>query len=285
MRADCGRSIVVIMTSEMQTEPSNRHVVAALDGSVAGSFVADWAAARAHAMGDRLTLVHVVLPVWVFQVPEEHTLALKRAEDLLGSEAGRVHQVYPDLEAATTIATGEPAEALSALSLKAGLMVVGTDRGPGTEGEGFGCVSFQVAVTSRCPVAVIPHNAPGQSSGVVVGVDGSPDAAGALELAAGEARRLNEELIIVHAVDPHAAGGGADDVAGKSAEWVNRNFPDISMRILSDPVHTPAEALTEASRGARLLVIGRKGKGGLSVLVGSVAQHILLNLRCPTILS
>ncbi|XAZ32842.1 universal stress protein [Paenarthrobacter ureafaciens] len=80
------------MTSEMQTAPSNRHVVAALDGSVAGSFVADWAAARAHAMGDRLTLVHVVLPVWVFQVPDEHTLALKRAEDLLGSEAARVRQ-------------------------------------------------------------------------------------------------------------------------------------------------------------------------------------------------
>jgi nucleotide-binding universal stress UspA family protein len=268
----------------MEKAISSKYVLAGLDGSVAGSSVADWAAARAQAMGDGLALVHVVLPVWVYQVPDEHALAVKRAEDLLRSEAGRVQQVYPDLDVVTTIATGEPAEALAALSLKTGLVVVGTDRGPGTEGRGFGCVSFQVAVTSRCPVAVIPQRAPEHGSGVVVGVDGSPDAARALELAAGEARRLKEELVIVHAPGPES-GDGTDDVSSDSVKCVNLHFPDLAVRVSVDPGRTPAEALTEASLGARLLVIGRKGRGGLSVLVGSVAQHILLNLRCPTILS
>lgn len=179
-----------------------KQILVALDGSRAGSAVADWAAARADSLGFGLALVHVVPGDWAYPRENDRLLAVSRAEDLLTSEARRLAAAFPDVNITTKRLSGEPAETIASLSAGYPMVVVGTDRGPGTEGQGYGSVSFQVAVTSKSDVAVVPEFAPQTRSGVVVGVDGSAESVDALDQGAREAQRLNDELIIVHATGP-----------------------------------------------------------------------------------
>lgn len=297
-RLACGPAIVFHGGGYLEGKTmTNSQILAALDGSAGSALVADWAAARAEALHEGLTLVHVTPASWAFRTPEDLVLANKRAADLLTSESERIGRAHPGLEVSCKVLSGEPAQTLAGLSTSAALLVAGTDRGPGTEGQGYGSVSFQIAVTSQCPVAIIPLRTAGQPSGVVAGVDGSPDSIRALELAASEAHRFGEELVIVYATGPVTSGqqlnGGQqkdgvpanDEVVASAVDWVRAQFPDLDVRVRLDPVHHAAEALAAASQRARLLVIGRKGRGGLRVLLGSVAQHTLLNVQCPTMLA
>jgi len=267
-----------------------KQILAALDGSRAGSHVADWAAARADALGLALNLIHVVPPDWAFRLPHDRTLAMDRAKDLLTSEAARLSKVLPSLEIKSTQLSGEPAETIAALSAEADMVVVGTDRGPGTEGQGYGSVSFQIALTSNSPVAVVPDIAAANRRGVVVGVDGSPDSLRAMEVAAAEASRLREELVLVHASGPGprfpTEGFTTNsDVMGDSVRWVKERNPALNVREKLDLDRSPGDALVAAAKDAQLLVMGCRGRGGLRVLLGSVAQHVLLNVQSPTILT
>lgn len=262
-----------------------KQILAALDGSRAGSRVADWALARADALGLVLNLIHVVPPDWAFPLPGDRTLTMERANDLLKSEAARLAGIFPSMEIKSTQFSGEPAETIASLSSEAEMVVVGTDRGPGTEGQGYGSVSFQIAVTSKAPVAVVPDITAGKRSGVVVGVDGSPDSLCALDMAATEASRLREELVIVHASGPGALAPKDGDVMGDSVRWVKERYPALNVREKLDLDHRPGDALVAAAKEAQVLVMGCRGRGGLRVLLGSVAQHVLLNVQCPTILT
>ncbi|MET4901294.1 universal stress protein [Paenarthrobacter sp. CC6] len=260
-------------------------ILVALDGSRAGGHVADWAAARADSMGSGLVLVHVVPGEWLYPEERDRQLAQRRGDDLLESEAARLTTAFPRLSVVHRRLSGEPAETIAALSADYELVVVGTDRGPGTEGQGYGSVSFQVAVTGKGNVAVVPADHPQGRSGVVVGVDGSAESLSAVEFGAAEAARLGQELILVHATGPDAASSVDADVLRASAQHAGRQFPDIIVKESSDAGKGPGDALVDAARHAQVLVMGRKGRGGLRVLLGSVAQHVLLHVQCPTILT
>lgn len=262
-----------------------KQILVALDGSRVGSPVADWAAARANSLDLGLTLVHVVPGEWAYPRANDRQLELSRAEDLLTSEAQRLAAAFPRVGITTQRLSGEPAATIASLSPAYSMVVVGTDRGPGTEGQGYGSVSFQVAVTSKSDVAVVPEFAPQKRSGVVVGVDGSAESVDALDQGAREAQRLNDELIIVHATGPEVGPAEGGHVLGAAVQRVNYEFPSVVTKEVLDTTHGPGEALIAAARDAQLLVMGCKGRGGLSVLLGSVAQHVLLHVQCPTILT
>ncbi|KUM42293.1 universal stress protein [Arthrobacter sp. EpRS71] len=260
-------------------------ILVALDGSRAGSPVADWAAARADSFDLGLALVHVVPGQWAYPRENDHQLALCRAEDLLTSEAQRLASAFPTLRIATKRLSGEPAATIASLSPAYSMVVVGMDRRPGTEGQGYGSVSFQVAVTSKCDVAVVPGPAPQQRSGVVVGVDGSAESLDALDQGAREAERLNDVLIVVHATGPGVGLAEGGKVLGAAVQQVTHEFPSVVVKQVLDTTRSPGDALIAAARQAQLLVMGCKGRGGVSVLLGSVAQHVLLQVQCPTILT
>lgn len=260
-------------------------ILVALDGSRAGSTVSDWAAARAVSLDLGLALVHVVPAEWAYPRGTEHELAVSRAEDLLNSEAQRLTAAFPNVGITTQRLYGEPAETIASLSSDYPMVVVGTDRGPGTEGQGRGSVSFQVAVTSKCDVAVVPGVSPRKRSGVVIGVDGSPESLDALDKGAEEAQRLDDELVVVHALGPEARFAEDGDVLSMAVQRVNHGFPSVVVKEVLDTTHGPGQALIAAAREARLLVLGCKGRGGLSALLGSVAQHVVTHVQCPTILT
>lgn len=276
-----------------------QEVLVGADGSAAGRKAEDWAAKRAKDLGLRLNLVRVVPGPWAYRRPSQYRDAMAHAQALLEAECARVSALVPSVEIVVTRRTGETPSVLRLLSDGAETVVVGSDRPPDRHGEGFGSVSFQVAVLSRSPVAIIPGLGPGDSAGVVVGVDGSAVAAIALDLAGVEALRKGEELTVVHVapnVDaPSTAGesspGGREPgqdgqmLLSVAAGAVRDSNPGLVVNEVLERDDSPADALLRAAAHARLLVIGCRGRGGLRKPVGAIAEKILLHLPCPTIVT
>jgi len=115
---------------------------------------------------------------------------------------------------------------------------------------------------------------------VVVGIDGSEAAAEALRLALREARLRRTSLRAVHIWQRHedearrlladAVDAAADEAAGIDVEQVLRRDG------------SPAAGLAEEARGADLLVLGTRGRGGLHELLdGSVSLDCRKHAACP----
>lgn len=263
-----------------------------LEGSGASRSVVEWAASRALSRGGSLRLVNVVAPDWAFPRRADYDVAVAQGDELLRSVRARLEAEYPSVDVVTTLLSGEPAEEISALSADAGMVVVGTDRGTGNDGKGTGSVSFQVAMTSTCTVAVIPAplSPDGLSPspdviGVLVGVDGSPDSLLALGQAVDEAGRMGQELTVLHASGPNSPDAGAQATLAEAVAIARRMDPALVIHHVMDPGRGPAESLVSAARNAQLVVLGSKGRGGIRVLLGSVAQHLLLHANSPVIIT
>jgi nucleotide-binding universal stress UspA family protein len=140
----------------------------------------------------------------------------------------------------------------------------------------------------------------GERSTVVVGVDGSPESRAAVRFALEDAARRGAALRVVSAYVPPeywaAAYGLAalptvEEVVGEH-EAVAREavdavvadeaaLADVPVEVIARP-GPPAEALIEQSRGAELLVLGHRGRGGFaSAVLGSVGLHCVLHALCP----
>jgi nucleotide-binding universal stress UspA family protein len=274
-----------------------RDILAGADGTNTGRQAADWAAQRAEERGLRLHLVKAVPESSYFRNPAQYAEVVKQAETVLSRERARVSARHPSLEIFTEWRPGEPAAVLSQLSADADMVVVGSDGPADSRGERFGSVSFQAAVLCQSPVAVIPDGGGAGRSGVVAGFDGSADSRVALGVAAEEADRMDMVLTVLHASpSPSSAGpieGGGGDSAtvepGKllsaAARGIRDLYPGLTVQETVVPEASPADALVQAAGHARLLVIGRRGRGGLRKPVGSVAEKVLERLPSPTIIT
>ena len=127
---------------------------------------------------------------------------------------------------------------------------------------------------------------------MVVGVDGSSDASAALSVAARAAEETGGRVRVVSTwtspttwgrpypvVDGIPALGGAQAAAIRSAIGGSRVPVE---RIVRDGWAGPS--LVEESRGAELLVVGRRGHGGFpGLLLGSVSMHCVAHAACPVL--
>jgi nucleotide-binding universal stress UspA family protein len=137
---------------------------------------------------------------------------------------------------------------------------------------------------------------------VVVGVDGSTESRDALLFALEEAVRRDVDLTVVAVVvdlpywpEAYTVAGPSfteereadlrttvrrevdDLVAGRPALAVAR----VNLQVVAG---LPAEVLIEQSRGADLLVVGHRGRGGVaSVVLGSVGLQCVLHAECPVV--
>ena len=128
---------------------------------------------------------------------------------------------------------------------------------------------------------------------VVAGVDGSDSSLAALRWAAAHARRTGAIVEAVIAWQPPAAydwlpEGSTVDFEGTAREILDEAvgaiagvYPDVPLLRQLAPGH-PAEVLIRVAKGADLLVVGCRGRGGFaSQLVGSVSLHCVIRARCP----
>ena len=133
---------------------------------------------------------------------------------------------------------------------------------------------------------------------IVVGVDGSEASRRALEWAAVDARRRGAALEVVHAWHLPNAGGypylaGYVDLelfAQDSRTVLDRamagvdlgGIPRVEPILIQDGA---ARALLDTAKGADLLVVGSRGRGGFTgLLLGSVSHHVATHASCPVVI-
>lgn len=135
---------------------------------------------------------------------------------------------------------------------------------------------------------------------IVVGIDGSDHSTHALRAAAGLASALNLRLealtcwnrseIYLAAQIPAGVFAEIDPREAEAARFVEdaveRVFGLERPRglITSIKYGHPAQILVQESAKARLLVVGRRGRGGfLGLRMGSVSSACIAHARCPVL--
>lgn len=136
---------------------------------------------------------------------------------------------------------------------------------------------------------------------IVVGVDASDHARRALRWAVDEARLRAARVEAVHAwhypylpTPPYMLPPvpGSDDVEQAARAELERTLADIDTTGLVAPVEpilvwdsNPANALLDAAKGADMLVVGCRGRGGFAgLLLGSVSQEVAHHATCPVVI-
>lgn len=272
-------------------------MIVAWDGSEPARAALDWALARS--AGGDFTLVRVL----------DHTVSsadyfaddasATRASAVLMDVADRVGAGHPNLTVHADLRSGDPITQLRAVSGAHALVVVGTHRRRGSTLRYEWSTGARLAGSANGPIAIIPETDNTQHSGIVVGVDGSAASAAAVDFAAAEADRTNQELHVIHAwqeplvwrdtTEPDAhflqsLETSHRRILDESLLAVSRRYPALAIRT-SLVRGAPQSALLDAARRCALLVVGDHGLTGVAkVLLGSVTHSIVLNIQSPTVI-
>lgn len=132
---------------------------------------------------------------------------------------------------------------------------------------------------------------------VVAGVDGSSHGLGAVEWAADWAFVHGLPLGLIAAYGPHTMPPNPVDAEELQRIWVQAADSDLAtararveaaypgLQVRSETMNRgAADALTEVSEDAALLVIGNRGLGAIkSVVLGSVAHDVATYAACPVV--
>ncbi|MEU1576684.1 universal stress protein [Streptomyces collinus] len=131
---------------------------------------------------------------------------------------------------------------------------------------------------------------------VVVGVDGSPASHAALRWAVHHARMIGGAVEAIYVWDTPSARGWSgpavdpdfdlEQARERFTQEVRAVFPGEPPPRLQEHLvqGDPSEALVQASEGAELLVVGRRGIGGFArAMLGSVSQRCAQHAACPVV--
>ncbi|WP_206797105.1 universal stress protein [Amycolatopsis sp. MtRt-6] len=279
----------------------NPPVVVAVDGSETAAAAALWAAgeaARRHA-------ALLVFTAYGYEdaafggkmYPPSDWLAVKGAEagELLRTTRATLEAAVPGAAVSTEASDRGPIPVLLEVSARARVLVTGEPVGA-IAGLFSGSPDVDLAAKAHCPVVVVRGNE-SVDGPVVVGVDGSPLSEAAIAWAFEEASLRGAPLVALYAWhDGDTAGLFSDGnvafqgeavqdsgrrlLAERLAGWQEK-YPDVQVerRVEHD---RPRARLLSASRGAQLVVVGSRGRGGFTGLVlGSTSQALLHHASCP----
>jgi len=274
-------------------------VVAGVDGSDHGREALRFALSEAALRGARVTAVRAwsippLTTTGVGIMPAYQVVRDGLAEGTAAELAQSVEEASSEASVEVEVVQGDAAGALVERSAGAALVVVGS-RGRGSvAGPLLGSVSQGVLHHAQCPVAVVHKAERALGSRVVVGVDGSPGASGAIQWAFAEAKLRS---VPVHAVSAYeepwtlaAAGFSSAEIAfeyrnalagdaGRVVEEVRAAAPE-GVEVTGEVVLASAGRALVDIAGDDLLVVGSRGRGGFkSLLLGSVSLHCAANAR------
>ena len=279
----------------MQSSTDPRPVVVAVDASDSARDAAAWAADIAADWSAPLHLVHAVpgdpqdlppdpLPRWLTELLD------------VAERAG----------ARPCTAEAQPGDAVTTIAargLGARMVVLGSYGAGALAGMLAGSTSRDVVEHVVCPVAVVrgsaPRIAPPRSGPVVVGVDGSAAGSAALAFGADLAAALGSRLLAVHCwSEVYVTPEGSARRSHRSSETlaaaavaaldeqlrpITERYPtlDIERQLVDTP---PLQALTEVGSGARVLVVGTRGRvDQTGILMGSTSQALVEFATCPVV--
>jgi nucleotide-binding universal stress UspA family protein len=275
-------------------------VVVGVDGSPSSRKAVEAAAREAAVRRRALRIVHALdrprLPVplppgGTQDVPEA---AREDARELLAEAVAIAGRAAPEVPVSAELVSGRPGPVLTGESRHADLLVVG-ERGMG--GLLLGSVAVHLAAHALCPVLVV-RGEPRHTGPVVVGVDGTAESMRAIDFALQEASLRGVPLVAMHAwngtdrteldrgrtTSPPCWGGDDQErrVLAEALAGTGDRYPDVPVRrqVLRGDA---GSLLSEWSQSAQLVVVGDRGRAGLTALVlSSVSQHLIFHAECPT---
>jgi nucleotide-binding universal stress UspA family protein len=290
---------------------TGKPIVVGVDNSDAGRAALDWALHEGQRRGSRVVVAHAWQPD-VFATPAVVGAVPNWNEaDKLNDDVQQMSQRWLDrtverarahsgLDVTGALGTGSVAGHLLRLADDASMVVVGSRGRSGLKGLFLGSTSQQVATHSTCPAVVLRSS--GDESDldgpVVVGVDGSEASDLAMRLAFEEASLRKVQLVLLHAWTTPLTG----TVAGSntSFEMIRDSELDEGWRTLTSSLAvlkegnvgvevderleqgSPTVALADASKGASLVVVGSRGRGGFTgLMLGSVSSGVLHHAHAP----
>lgn len=227
-------------------------------------------------------------PSWEKWRDDLHT----EGDDVLRRVVSFVESRRPGVDTSAVLAEGHPAWVLAEHSRDAAQVVVGSWH-LATAQELFGSAAVALPLTAHaaCPVVVVQeaeHTAQ-RPPYLVVGVDGSPHSAAAVDLAFEEASLRGASLRALYVWHPPLLGVLDEDAAVQecrrllSEAVAGRGAAHPGVDVHHEVVKGhPVQELTTASAHALGLVVGTRGLGGFrGMLLGSVSQGCLHHARCP----
>ncbi|MFP8885232.1 universal stress protein [Streptomyces mangrovi] len=284
----------------MTSSQGRRPIVVGVDPDPSRRSALAWSADEAARRGLPLRVVHAqgvptggywsseLRPSW-----EQWNDALhETGERVLGEAVAFVEERQPRVEVSWLLAEGHPAWVLREESRNAAMAVVGSWHLSSAQ-ELFGSTAVGLPLTAHatCPVVVLrePEHLTRQPPYLVVGVDGSPDSAAAVDFAFEEASLRDAALRALYVWHPPLLGSLDEDAAEQEARRLlsesvagrTATHPEVNLRHEFVRGH-PVQVLAEASEQALGLVVGTRGRGGFTgMLLGSVSQGVLHHARCP----
>jgi len=206
-------------------------------------------------------------------------------------------------EVTTDQVPGDPGHVLVGESERAALVVVASHGHSRIHDTVAGSCAIHTAMHALCPVVVIrPEQPPSgdmrEAVGrVLAGVDGTPLSEDVVGFAFAEAERLGVGVTALHTwIQPVASGHDAlvpittdlealqhenEAILSEALAAAMADHPDVDVRQVTMQT-MPGAAIIEASMGARLVVIGSRGRGPVAgLLLGSTSQAVLHHAGCP----
>ncbi|MFK4084926.1 universal stress protein [Kribbella sp. NPDC020789] len=214
------------------------------------------------------------MPLDSFQ--RELDAAVQYVRDRLGYDAG-----------SGWLADSDPATAILSEASNAEMVAVGTRSRNKVSAALLGSVATAVAAKSPVPVVVVRGER--RTGPVVVGADGSADSEEAITFAFEEAARTKQPLTVVYCWRPfeyHDEPIAANhellkDWLAESLAPYRDKFPQVQAHAVIREGRPSAELVRE-SEGASLVVVGSRGRGGVTgLLLGSVSQSLLHHAESP----
>ncbi|WP_327381624.1 universal stress protein [Streptomyces sp. NBC_01207] len=282
----------------------SRTVTVGFDGSRESLAAVDWAAREAVCRAVPLRL----LQVWSKNDGRRTRLvdpatAQGWGERALGTAERRLRRRHPGLLTETQWVCGDPVEELCVAADEAELLVLGSRGLGGLAGFLAGSVSLAVLARTRRPVVLVrPHNGPaagedGPAGEVVVGLDVSALGDEVLAFGFAAADRYGCGLRVLHAWALPALYG-ADMGAALQLVWAEvaqdarraldealapwtEKYPGVSV-VRECRQGRPAQDVAEASRGARLVVVGRRNqRARIGTHIGAVTHAVIHHSLAP----
>ncbi len=279
----------------------NLPVLAGVDASDHSIAAVQWAVTEARLRRRPLWLVHaysvplVTAPVLAPPYDWQQDASREAAEAVLERAVRVARREGPDVVVNGDLATGPAGDALVELSGRAHLVVVGHRGHGGFVSLLLGSVASKLAAHAPGPVIVTRAGRPSPPSAaapVVVGVDGSVVSHAAIGFAFEEADLRGVPLQAVHAWQPPPAPLGDVRLDRRELEaaelhevgqWLRpwqQKFPQVPVTTTLAAGHA-AGVLVEAGRNATLVVVGSRGRGAFTGLLGSASQQVVHHATCP----
>lgn len=272
-----------------------------VDGSEQSRVALDWGLARAAESGASVELLHVADDSFLSESVAFLSEAQQASEQMLAAEREYALSSGFTGSITGTAVVGHPIAEVEEASKRADLVILGAHAGSKLAGSFFGTRAVKIAAVAHCPVAVVPFETEGDPApGIVVGVDGSDASQKAVAYAAERASMRGVPLIAVYAWMPPLTPGleylwseelvesqrsAAEEAIAIGTAGLASRYPDLEIerRIVQAP---PVAALLQAAENADMIVVGSRGRGGISrLLLGSVSHGVLQALPRTTVVT